>query len=202
MADKKPTMFILAGANGSGKSSLYETKIKPGISAPFINADIIQRDELKNPDPTASYEAAQIAAQRRKQYLAEKKSFVTETVFSHESKLKLVTDAQEAGFKVALYHVGLRSADLNVTRVGNRVKAGGHDVPEDKIRARRERGEKLIAEAVKLADHAFVYDNSKYGKQPTLGIEFERGNIVGVGDSVTEWQREIYGQDLERFSAA
>lgn len=199
---KKPTMFILAGANGSGKSTLYQEKIKPLVGAPFINADVIQKNELKDSDPRASYKAAQIAVERRNEHFANKTSFVTETVFSHVSKLKLVTDAKDAGFYVALYHVGLKSANLNVSRVGNRVKAGGHDVPEQKIRDRRERGEGLISQAARLADRAFVYDNSVYGKKPTLGIKFKNGQVIDVGENLPKWQRDLYAADLKRFSAA
>jgi len=195
-------MYILAGANGSGKSTIYDKIIKPQVNAPFINADVIQKTELKNPDLKASYEAAQIANKRRDQYMRERKSFVTETVFSHESKLDLIAQAKKAGFQVALYHVGLRNADLNVARVGLRVKKGGHDVPEDKIRARRERGEALISEAARQSDRAFVYDNSTFNRDPLLGIEFRKGKVVGVGENLPKWQREVYKSDLSRFSEA
>ena len=56
---------MLAGPNGSGKSTLYETRIAPKFAVPFINADLIQRDELKDGDVNAAYEAAQIATERR-----------------------------------------------------------------------------------------------------------------------------------------
>ena len=56
---------MLAGPNGSGKSTLYETRIAPKFAVPFINADIIQRDELKDGEVNAAYEAAQIATERR-----------------------------------------------------------------------------------------------------------------------------------------
>jgi len=59
----KPTMIVLAGPNGAGKSTLYETRIAPSFAGPFINADIIQRDELHDPSPAASYEAARIASE-------------------------------------------------------------------------------------------------------------------------------------------
>lgn len=66
----KPTLIVLAGPNGAGKSTLYETRIAPSFAGPFINADIIQRAELCDPSPAASYEAAKIASSRRDDYLA------------------------------------------------------------------------------------------------------------------------------------
>ena len=61
----KPTMIVLAGPNGAGKTTLLEGRIAPSFAGLFINADIIQRDELRNPPPAASYEAANIASSRR-----------------------------------------------------------------------------------------------------------------------------------------
>jgi predicted ABC-type ATPase len=55
-------MIVLAGPNGAGKSTLYESRIASSFAGPFINADIIQRDELRDPSPAASYEAASIAS--------------------------------------------------------------------------------------------------------------------------------------------
>jgi len=200
--ETKPTMYVLAGANGSGKSTLYADKIAPVIKAPFHNADVIQKTELKDPDPTASLKAARIAADRIQGHIKNKTSFVRETVFSHPSKLDEIRQAKAAGFQVALYHVGLNSENLNVKRVGLRVKKGGHDVPENKIRERRERGKDLIAEAARLSDHAFVYDNSKFGQSPKLGITFRRGQVVSVGENLPKWQRDLYASDLNRFSEA
>lgn len=61
----RPTLFLIAGPNGAGKSTFYDTVLKSRIQAPFINADIIQRDELKNASLEAAYEAAGIADGRR-----------------------------------------------------------------------------------------------------------------------------------------
>ncbi len=62
----RSTMFMLAGPNGAGRSTLYETVIRPRVAAPFINADVIQRDELRDASMTASYRAAEIAEERRR----------------------------------------------------------------------------------------------------------------------------------------
>lgn len=60
----KPTIILLAGPNGAGKSTLYETRVAPSFAGSFINADIIQREELRDTSPEASYEAARIASNR------------------------------------------------------------------------------------------------------------------------------------------
>lgn len=199
-AKRRPTVFLIAGPNGAGKSTLYNSIIKPKINAPFINADVIQKYELRDPSMTASYTARDMAIERRAQFLKEGKSFVFETVFSHPSKLAELADYKAAGFNVVLYHIGLNSPDLSVERVRQRVKKGGHDVPEQKIRERFERNQPLIRDAALISDRAFIYDNSVQGRALRLGVELEKGNVVSIGENLPKWQRGLYETQLLPFS--
>ena len=131
-----PVMIVLAGPNGAGKSTLYHTRVAPIFAGPFINADLIQRDELKDGALDASCEAARIASERRAAFIAEKRDFVTETVFSHPSKLSLVDEAKAAGFTLIVMHVGVETPELSVARVKARVDEQGHAVPETEPRPR------------------------------------------------------------------
>lgn len=148
------------------------------MRAPFINADIIQRDELRNPSPAASYEAANIASSRRADFLTQPRDFVTETVFSHPSKLQLIDEARIRGFTVIVMHVGVDTPDLSVARVGTRVEEGGHIFPEDKIRARYARGAPFIRAAVLKADRGMVFDNSSLNQPPSHCLTFANGRLV------------------------
>lgn len=132
----RPSLIVIAGPNGAGKSTLYQTRVAPSFVGPFIGADLIQRDEVKDPSMEASYRAAEIAAERRVILLEARKSFATETVFSHPSKLDIIRDAQGYGYIVIVMHVGVDHPDLSVSRVRARTDEGGHDVPEQKIRDR------------------------------------------------------------------
>uniref|UniRef100_A4X044 UDP-N-acetylglucosamine kinase n=1 Tax=Cereibacter sphaeroides (strain ATCC 17025 / ATH 2.4.3) TaxID=349102 RepID=A4X044_CERS5 len=76
----RPSLVLLAGPNGAGKSTLYQTRVAPGFAGPFINADLIQRDDLGDASMEASYRAAAIAEERRTKLLEDRKSFATETV--------------------------------------------------------------------------------------------------------------------------
>lgn len=192
----RPTMYMLAGPNGAGKSTLYETVIQPRIKAPFINADLIQKNELHDPSMSASYEAARIAGQRRQSHLKNKESFVSESTFSHPSKLSLIDEAKAAGFRIVIFHINVRSADLSVARVATRVERGGHDVPEDKIRARYDRNQALIRQAALRADKAFVYDNSVLGTPPLLVMSFSHGRIDRLADEVPAWVRTLYAKEI------
>lgn len=106
---------------------------------------------------------------RRRGFFAERASFATETVFSHASKLDLIEEARERGYRIFLFHVGVASPELSVARVAERVKEGGHPVPEAKIRARYDRNGPLIRAAVLFADFAHVYDNSALNAPPEQG---------------------------------
>ena len=170
--------------------------VEPSFAGPFINADIIQRDELHDPSPQASYEAARIASARRAEHLAQGRDFVTETVFSHPSKLALIDDAHANGFTVIVMHVGVDTPELSVARVGARVEEGGHIVPEDKIRARYDRSAPFIREAVLRADRGMVFDNSSLNQPPRHCLTFADGRLVFALPCLPTWIRATYEADL------
>lgn len=197
-----PTMYVLAGPNGAGKTTLYENVLKPKVAAPFINADKIQKEQLEDQRMEAAYEAARIAENTRRELLKDRKSFVTESTFSHPSKLQLIEDAKTAGFRIVIYHVNVRSSNLSVARVANRVEQGGHNVPEDKIRGRYERNQQIIRSAVKMANRAFVYDNSKLNEAPRFVVSFNQGQVERLGRNVPAWARSLYQEELKQYTLA
>ena len=189
----RPTLFLIAGPNGAGKSTFYDTVLAPRILAPFINADIIQRDELRDPSPEASYRAAEIAEERRREHMAAGQSFVMETVFSHPSKLELLQDARDAGYRIIVFHLALASADLAVARVEARAQEGGHPVPENKIRQRFKRNAPLIRQAALLADRAMIFDASALNERPQALLELTHGQVFRRTDSAPNWFETLYG---------
>ena len=202
-SENAPTMHVIAGPNGSGKTTLYNNRIKDRFpEAEFVNADLLAKEHFGHNAETAAESAVgqQLAEQRRQQLLSERKSMVVESTFSHPSKNALVAEAIAAGFQVNVYHVNVRNADLAVARVESRVDKGGHPVPEDKIRERYERNQALIHDAVKVADHAYIFDNSILNKPHTLAIELKRGKAVAIGQNVPPWARSLYAEELSRYS--
>lgn len=187
-------MVMLAGPNGAGKSTLYELLVRQKFNAPFINADKIQKEELSDQSMQGAYQAAKIAEQRRQSYLRNQQSFVSESTFSHPSKLQLIKDAKDAGFRVVLYHINVRTPELSVARVAERVNEGGHNVPEEKIRSRYERNQALIRQAVLSADVGFVYDNSALNKTPQPSLVFRHGQLVHKLETLPGWITKLYGQ--------
>lgn len=188
----RPTLFVLAGPNGAGKTSFYETVLKSRIKAPFINADIIQRDELKDVAVEAAYQAAKIAEERRQSLLKERKSFVMETVFSHPSKLEFLNAARKAGYRIVVFHLNVVSADLAIARVKARVQEGGHPVPEAKIKERYERNQALIKAAVLMADYGAIYDTSALNAPPRLLTRVALGQQEKVSAHPPAWFNALY----------
>lgn len=125
-----------------------------------------------------SYEAARIAAATRERLLDSGRSFIAETVLSHPSKVELVRSALARDYEVNL-HVLMVPEDLSVHRVAHRVMAGGHAVPEDKIRARHRRLWWLVTLAVEAATTSTFYDNSRV-RGPVDVAEFVNGLPIGA----------------------
>ena len=154
-------LHLIAGPNGAGKSTLYEYLIAPRYPAlEFVNADLHERDQLAHIGSAhkRSEAARGWADARRASLLRRRVSFVTETVFSHPSKLELIQTAQARGFSVVLYVVCLDEPRVLLQRVRRRVDEGGHHVPPNKILQRYPRTLAHLAQAVKLANMSMLFD--------------------------------------------
>lgn len=91
-------------------------------------------------------------------------TFTFETVMSSPDKVAFLKKAQERGFRTYLYYVATEDPDINVSRVENRVRAGGHPVPPGKIVSRYYRSLDQLADAVQYANRAYIFDNSSHEK--------------------------------------
>ena len=170
---------LVVGPNGAGKSTFVElvlAPLRPGVT--FVNADVIAAARWPDDPSGHAYDAARVAADTRGALIAARLPFIAETVFSHSSKLELIARAQAAGYTVTL-HVLLVPERESVQRVAHRVLAGGHDVPEGKIRSRYARLWPLVADAITRADLAHVFDNSRFDGPDELAM-FAGGVPVGA----------------------
>ena len=192
MTTPDPFLWVLAGPNGAGKTTYYERKILPVLKAEFVNADIIARKRWPAAAARHTVEAARLADERRLALTAARRSFVAETVFSHPSKLDLLTRARERGYLVWLTFVYLESAELAIARVRERAERGGHDVPTDKIRGRYARLPEMVRAAVRLVDRAFIVDNSYLDRALRDVVVFERGRTTYVVEDPPKWTQRIF----------
>ncbi|MBR0101448.1 MAG: zeta toxin family protein [Treponema sp.] len=148
-----PEIIVFAGPNGSGKSTVTQYA---KVIQPYINAD-----EIKRANNCSDLEAAQLAESMREKCVSEKTSFTFETVLSTTRNLNLLRRAKESGFFIRCIYVLTENPDINVSRVKSREQAGGHGVPEDKVRSRYKKALDLIPELIQVCDILHIYDNSK-----------------------------------------
>lgn len=175
----QPVLLLVAGPDGAGKSTFVERLLQPRTHLPFVNADRIAAEHWPGDELQHAYEASRLAAQERDGMIADARSFISETVFSHPSKLDLIADAQQNGYLVNL-HVIMLPTDTAVARVGYRAAHGGHEVPEQKIRERYERLWGLLADARTRADSTRFYDNSRAASPFRLVAEYVAGVPIGA----------------------
>lgn len=179
-----PVLHLLAGPNGAGKSTLALRVLQPQTHLPFVNADLIAADRWPGAELEHAYEAAAAAAGARQELIRAREPFITETVFSHRSKVDLVAHASARGYLVHL-HVVMVPVDVTVLRVEHRVRHGGHQVPEGKIRERYDRLWPLVARARAIADRTTFYDNENDRRPFRVVAVFEHG--VPVAENWPRW---------------
>ena len=170
---------LVVGPNGAGKSTFVALTLAPLLpGSVFVNADEIAQQRWPDDPAPHAYEAARVAADTRSRLLELRRPFIAETVFSHRSKLDLVRAARTASYTVVL-HVLIVPADLAVERVKHRAQAGGHDVPEAKVRQRYHRLWPLVADATAESDSTTIYDNSQRSG-PRIVAQLSEGAIIGA----------------------
>jgi predicted ABC-type ATPase len=193
-----PAFHVLAGPNGAGKSTLYELVLRTRLRAEFVNPDRLVFESLGRHAQTR--EEAQLgqrlAEARRDALMAARQSLVTESTFSHPSKLELVQRAKALGYRVVVYHVHLETVEQAIARVAHRETQGGHPVPEANLRGRYERNPAIIRGAVLMADQAIIFDNSALGRPPRRLIAFSGGHAIFVATDLPAWAAQLYGPDL------
>jgi len=136
--------------------------------------------------PVNVYYASICADFIRHQLLEKKISFTFETVMSSPDKVRFLQKAQEAGYRTYLYFIATQDPIVNISRVQNRVKLGGHDVPREKIVSRYYRSLELLPEAVKYSNRAYIFDNSS---QDRLWIaQIDNGKeFTFKSENIPEW---------------
>ena len=199
----QPVFWLLAGPNGPGKSTLYRALVLQGLisaEAEFVNADLYEKAALAHmTDPeTRSTAAREWADARRAALLSEGRSFVSETVFSHPSKLELIEQARSAGFIVHLLVVAIDDPQRLVARVRQRVGEGGHDVPAQRIVQRYPRTLANLAQAVRRADIAMLYDSEDVRPGTHRMVALCRGSLTRVMHRpLPQWARTVLGPAVE-----
>lgn len=133
-----------------------------------------------------SYLASVMTDFLRQKLIQSHRDFTFETVMSSPDKIAILQQAQEEGYRTYLYYVATNDPFINISRVKNRVKMGGHGVSEDKIISRYFRSLDYLLQAIKLTNRAYIFDNS--GEKRIWVAEITDGSTLSLQtESIPQW---------------
>lgn len=191
----KPVLIIIAGPNGSGKTSvtskiIHHEWMEDSI---YINPDNIAQEKFGDWNSSeAVMKAAKYSEELREQCLIERKSLIFETVLSVYDKVDYILRAKEAGFFIRLFFVCTGSPVINASRIAGRILAGGHDVPIPKIISRYQKSIANCCIVSKYIDRTYVYDNSVDFSEARLLFRLTDGTLEKQYiDVIPDWAKPI-----------
>lgn len=188
MADA-PGIYVLAGTNGAGKSSIAGAMFRQA-GGQYFNPDEAAR-LIRARDPGLSQAQANGAAWRQgvrllERAIAERRTFAFETTLGGRTITASLERALSAGLEVRVWYIGLSSPELHLARVRARVARGGHDIPEARIRARYDSGRLNLIRLLPTLTELRVYDNSAEA-DPHAGVAPEPRPILRTARGKVAW---------------
>ena len=164
----QPKIIIIGGPNGAGKTTFAREFLPHEAGCPvFVNADLIAAGLSPFAPERAAIQAGRLMLDAIAQHVARRESFAFETTLSGRAYARQIPQWRQLGYHVELFFLSLPSADVAVQRVAERVRQGGHDIPEATIRRRFDSGARLFSDVYQpLVDQWVLYDNS--GDEPLL----------------------------------
>jgi predicted ABC-type ATPase len=202
-------IFVLAGTNGAGKSSIGGATFRARGSEYFNPDEATRRIQSQNSSATLDEANAAAWNQGRRlleRAIAEHLDFAFETTLGGSTITDMLEGARTHGIEVRIWYAGLSSPDLHIERVRSRVKRGGHDIPEAAIRRRYDDSRRNLVRLLPRLTELRVYDNSAEGDPnsgaaptPELVLHLNHGKIVAPGDlsKTPEWAKPIVAAALK-----
>lgn len=193
-SNKKPTLIIIAGPNGSGKTSITSQILEHEWveNCIYINPDNIANEifgDWNSKDAVIS--AAKYSENLRENCLTNNESLIFETVLSSPDKIDFINRAKEKGYFVRLFFVGTENPKINASRIAQRVMEGGHDVPIPKIISRYGKSIVNCLIVSQIVDRAYIYDNSIDYKDPKLLFKIVNGKVAKEYQTINDWAKII-----------
>lgn len=157
-----PSIVVIAGPNGAGKSTIAPLFLRDLLGVrEFVNADAIARGLSGFDADAAAIAAGRVMLARLRELQQRHSSFAFETTLASRSFAPRLANARRLGYRIHVVFLWLPSEEIAITRVRERVRQGGHDIPEDVVRRRYQRGlRNFFLLYMPLADRWTVYDNS------------------------------------------
>ena len=192
----KPLFIILSGPNGAGKSTAapYLLQGALGVSE-FVNADVIARGISAFEPEKAAIPAGRVMIQRLYHLSNHSMNFAFETTLASRSLVNQIERLKELfGYRSHLIYLWLNSPDLAVERVAERVRLGGHNIPEDVIRRRYKAGLKNFFNLYSnLCDGWHFYDNSSSGFPAMIAKRYKKNGMI-------VYNKELWDSIREKFN--
>lgn len=159
---KSKKIVVIAGPNGAGKTTFAREFLPHEADCPlFVNADLIAEGISPFSPEHSGFHAGRLMIEEIKRHVLHSESFAFETTLSGRTYAKMIPDWQQLGYKVKLVFLYLPDVRIAIERVKNRVRQGGHNVPEKTIRRRYEKGWYNFQNIYKqLADAWVLFDNA------------------------------------------
>jgi predicted ABC-type ATPase len=175
---KRPTVYVIAGANGAGKTTFASEFLPDFVQCrEFLNADLIAAGLSPFAPETQNVRAGRLLLERIRQLANERADFSFETTLSGRSYVRLLAGMKANGYRIVLFFLWLPNADTAVARVQNRVKQGGHNVPAADIRRRYGAGVRNLFWLYRpISDGWWLYDASRL--PPRLIASEERRHLT------------------------
>lgn len=190
----KPKLIVIAGPNGSGKTSLTSQILKHEWieDCVYVNPDNIAQEKFNGwNDSESILKAAQFASDLRNECIEKGESLIFETVLSATDKIDFIEKAMGLGYFVRLFFVGTDHPSINASRITNRVLEGGHDVPISKIITRYYKSIINCVVLSKTVDRLYVYDNSVDYEKPKLLFRTKKGVVEKFYSHINAWAKPI-----------
>jgi predicted ABC-type ATPase len=172
-----PSVYVIAGPNGAGKTT-FAAKFLPRYAdkPAFINADTIARGLSGFSPDAVALKAGRLLLEQIEDYAAKRVNFAFETTLSGTTYLARLRKLQQEGYAIHIFFLWVPDIRLALARVANRVKMGGHAIPETVVRRRFHKGiTNFLKHYRTIADSWMLFDNS--GDSPYLVVEKEAGKV-------------------------
>ncbi len=192
----QPVLIVIAGPNGSGKTTVTEQILRHEWmeGAEYINPDQIAQDKFGGWDSEeAVRKSIRYCEEWRERCIRERRSLIFEPVLSRADKIEYIEKAKKAGFFVRLFFICTSSPEINAMRITSRVREGGHSVPIPKIIDRYGKSIANCCIAAKIVDRCYIYDNSVNGCDARPLFRASDGVLAKKYVSeIPEWAEFIY----------